>query len=74
MRFRFFRLISPLSTRERMIREHAQWLTRAVRRPRGYPRIPVRKVSEGGYAGLMASPNGRSIADGWWHSALERLD
>jgi len=63
-----------LSTRERMIREHARWLTQAVRRPGRYPRIPVRKVADGGFARLMASREGRAVADSWWFEALERVD
>lgn len=77
MRFHRLRKLfrsSTLSPRERMIREHAVWLTQAVRRPGRYPRIPVRKVSEGGFARLMARREGRAVADAWWLEALERVD
>ena len=60
---------------ERARREHAQWLTRAtmgggVRAPR----IPVRKVSEGGYEFVRNSPDGREWADAWWKGAFRSTD
>ena len=73
MRFPFFQAKRRRTTRERMIREHAQWLTRATRLGYRCPRIPVRKVSEGGFARLMTSRAGRLYAAGWWESALDRL-
>jgi len=38
------------------------------------PRIPVKKVSEGGFAGLMSTPAGRYRAERWWERALEQVD
>lgn len=73
MRFPFFRRKKRLTARQRMILEHTLWLNRAVRRPQQYPRIPVRRVSEGGFAGLMTRPTGRRIAFDWWKTALERV-
>jgi capsid protein len=60
---------------ERARRLHAQWLTRAtmtggVRAPR----IPVRKVSEGGYEFVRKSPDGRAWADSWWSNAFRSTD
>lgn len=60
------------AVRQRLIRAHAGWLNRAVRQADQYPRIPVRPVSEGGFARLMARREGRSIAAWWWESALEQ--
>jgi hypothetical protein len=55
-----------------MILEHARWLSWAVRRGRHMPRIPVRKVSEGGFARLMTTRRGRQLAADWWEDALEK--
>jgi hypothetical protein len=57
-----------------MIREHSTWLSRALGRGRMPARIPVRRVSEGGFRRLMASETGRRIAWDWWQATLDRLD
>jgi hypothetical protein len=54
---------------------HGNWLSRAVAWQRERtPRIPVRRVSEGGFDGLMRTREGRAWAEGWWASAWTRLD
>ena len=57
---------------ERCRRLHSAWLTRAIRSGggRGLPRIPVRRVSEGGFVPLMSTFEGREWAEGWWDEAL----
>lgn len=63
-------------------RGHGAWLTRALDRgvARGpesghrYPRIPLRKVDDGGFSGLVAKPGGRLLAEMWWTAALDRVD
>jgi len=57
---------------ERCRRLHSAWLTRAVRRGGGrhLPRIPVRVVSNGGFAPLMSTFEGREWAEAWWEEAL----
>jgi hypothetical protein len=77
--FRWFGDRSPLSASARMIREHSAWLTRMLRDGsarvgRIPPRIPVRRVSEGGFSRLTSTPTGRSRAERWWERTLERLD
>jgi hypothetical protein len=67
---------------QRMILEHAAWLTNALRlngraRP-GFllpdvPRIPVRKVNEGGFAAMMSTGSGRYRAERWWESTLDQM-
>ena len=42
-------------------------------RGRSLPRIPVRKVSEGGFARLMSTPAGRYRAERWWERTLDNL-
>ena len=62
------------SIAHRLIAEHARWLTQALRSRRRYPQIPVRKVTEGGFARLMATQEGRRISEKWWYHTLEKLD
>lgn len=55
-------------------RVHERWLTRAMASPARYPRIPVRRVADGGFAPLVSRPGGRELADRWWTIALDRVD
>lgn len=55
-------------------RAHERWLTRAMASPRAYPRIPLRRVADGGFAPLVSRPGGRERAERWWAMALERVD
>lgn len=51
-----------------------RWLTWALHQPEdAFPRIPLRPVSEGGFEGLLARPDGRRRAAGWWAGAMERV-
>ncbi len=77
--FRWFGDRSPLSVSARMIREHSAWLTRMLRGGSGspgskLPRIPTRRVSEGGFTRLTSTPAGRFRAERWWERTLERMD
>jgi hypothetical protein len=81
MLFPQFRRHGRISAAQRMIIEHSRWLTRMLSlefweklRGGGMPRIPVRKVSEGGFARLMSTPAGRYRAERWWERTLEQLD
>ena len=75
-----FRRIFGLSRRletagERARRLHAEWLTRALTSGGvRAPRIPVRKVSEGGSENVRTSPEGRAWADSWWSGAFRSTD
>jgi hypothetical protein len=55
-------------------RLHSQWLSRALSSGQAYPRIPVRRVDEGGFSALQGTAYGRQVADAWWSLALERVD
>lgn len=55
-------------------RLHETWLTGAMRAPKRYPRIPVRRVDLGGFGPMLARPEGRSRAEAWWSAALDRVD
>jgi len=61
------------STGERFRAEHSRFLSAALTRPEAYPRIPSKRVSEGGYDRLMASDSGREHTRRWWSIALERV-
>lgn len=59
-----------LSFGERVRREHGRWLARALEHPESVPRIPVRRVDEGGFSLIMQSPHGRNWARHWWNAAF----
>ena len=77
------RVILEAGERARMT--HSLWLTHhLVGRSRigggkpgtavsGVPEIPSRKVDEGGFDEIMATPLGRAWADDWWNGAIERV-
>lgn len=75
MRFGLFHRGLDLPTPgERMRRMHEEWLSRALRRPDGAPRIPVRRVDQGGFSALLAAPGGRERADQWWIEVFAAID
>ena len=53
--------------------EHSRWLTQALCTRIGVPapRIPTRKVEDGGFDRLMSDPRGRRVAQQWWTSAFD---
>ncbi len=63
-----------LSAGEKARRLHSAWLTRALVDPGRFPRIPARKVSEGGFSMLMKSQRGRAWAEGWWGDTLDGME
>jgi hypothetical protein len=40
----------------------------------GIPEIPSRKVSDGGFARIMATPLGRAWAEDWWNGAMDCIE
>ena len=52
---------------------HSRWLTEAVQRPLDVPRIPTRRVDEGGFSAMLCRPGGRERAERWWDLALDRV-
>lgn len=52
---------------------HSHWLTSALASARPYPKIPLRRVAEGGFSALVATPDGRLWADLWWNAALDHV-
>src|SRR5438093_1602389 len=66
MLFPIFHGKHGVNAAQTMIGEHSRWLTWALSggfwgksRAGALPRIPVRKVSEGGFAQMMSTPAGR---------------
>jgi hypothetical protein len=70
----FFQRLGWLDPGEAARRLHSRWLTRALKGERIYPRIPLRRVDDGGYGKMMQRPSGRAHADLWWAIALSRVD
>jgi len=74
------RLAFPLATRlvligERARRLHSSWLTSALRDTGGsLPRIPTRRVDEGGFDPIVRRPEGREWADRWWGEAFATIE
>lgn len=59
--------------RRRTIRETSAFLSWVFARPerqRSLPRIPVRRVDEGGYDALLARPGARAAVGRWWERTL----
>lgn len=53
-------------------REHSDWLTRALQSGARWPRIPTRRVSQGGFAEFMSRQDGPRRAERWWDAAIGR--
>ncbi|HLO40620.1 MAG TPA: hypothetical protein VK176_06320 [Phycisphaerales bacterium] len=55
-------------------RVHSQWLSRALASGQSYPRIPIRRVDEGGFSALQGTAYGRHVSEAWWTLALDQVD
>ncbi len=58
---------------------HSNFLTRALRRALPYPRIPARRVDEGGFShggrgGCLKLPEHEKRTAMWWAAAMNRFD
>jgi len=62
------------SAAEAMRRFHSRWLTAALKHGARPPRIPLRRVSDGGWGELMATPEGQAWAEEFWQGAFEHPD
>jgi hypothetical protein len=64
-----------LTASEQARRVHSAWLTRALSGEMNEPpRIPARRVEQGGFHALLFTAAGRRWAADWWRRVLERLD
>ncbi|MFA9476810.1 hypothetical protein ACERK3_00755 [Phycisphaerales bacterium AB-hyl4] len=63
----------PLETRERMIAETEAFLSWALAdRSQPLPRIPRRRVADGGYTELLRRPGARAAVLHWWRRVLNQ--
>lgn len=64
-----------LTASERARRLHSAWLTRALAGEEpDLPRIPARRVEQGGFTTLLRTATGRRWASEWWRRFFERFD
>ena len=57
-----------------MIAETSAFLSWALAEGKGVPRIPRRRVDEGGFSEFMRRPLARVITGHWWRRALDRVN
>ncbi len=62
----------PHDLRRQMIAQTSAFLSWALRKERGLPSIPRRRVDQGGFTALLRLPVGRAAADRWWMTRLTR--
>ncbi|XAL99008.1 hypothetical protein OT109_15660 [Phycisphaeraceae bacterium D3-23] len=63
----------PRDARSQAIAETSAFLSWALSQDRPLPRIPRRRVDQGGFAEMMRAPLARKIVAHWWSQALERI-
>ncbi|MBX3363736.1 MAG: hypothetical protein KF866_03125 [Phycisphaeraceae bacterium] len=74
MRWNPFRLRRSVEAGRAARAAHSVWLTRAFGERREYPRIPARRVDDGGFSELLATAEGRRVVEWWWEHALAQVD
>ena len=62
--------LAKIDPRAAMIAQTGAFLTWAMAQDRGLPRIPRRRVDEGGFTELLQRPGARAAADRWWERTL----
>jgi len=63
----------PRDLRHQMIHETSAFLSWALAQGSDMPRIPRRRVSEGGFSGLMRMPGARAAVAAFWERTFDRL-
>jgi len=56
-----------------MIAEHSAYLSWAVHEDGALPRIPHRRIKDGGFAPLLKRPEARAAVRHWWTRVLHQL-
>ena len=56
-----------------MIAETSAFLSWALRNHRRLPRIPRRRVSEGGFKMLLRQPGAKAAIGRWWDAVLDKV-
>jgi len=57
-----------------MIEETSAFLSWALRERRDLPRIPRRRVDEGGFTAMLRNPGARAAVRHWWRRVLSVLE
>ena len=63
----------PLDARRRAIAETSAFLSWALTTDPDLPRIPRRRVDQGGFRQMLKRPMGGKIVNYWWAKALDRI-
>ena len=63
----------PRNARRKAIAETNAFLSWALSEDRNLPRIPRRRVDQGGFGKLLDRPLARTVVTHWWGRALEKL-
>ncbi|MEO1235635.1 MAG: hypothetical protein AAFX76_02480 [Planctomycetota bacterium] len=64
---------APRDARQKAIAETSAFLSWALAEERNLPRIPRRKVAQGGFAKLLDRPMAKVAVTHWWGRALEKV-
>ena len=64
----------PEHRRQEMIDHHSRFLTWALRNGVEFPRIPRRRVDEGGFGYLRKMQGAKEMVDRWWGRTLELVE
>lgn len=56
-----------------MIDETSRFLSWALASQEDVPRIPCRRVDQGGFSQILRKPGARAAAAHWWYRALDRI-
>lgn len=62
-----------MNARRRAIAETNAFLTWSMQNGQDMPRIPRRRVDEGGFSQLLSRPNADGIIACWWAKALDKI-
>jgi hypothetical protein len=62
-----------IDARRVMIEETSAFLTWALQHGQDLPRIPRRRVDEGGFSLLMQQPGARAAVARWWQRVLGQI-
>ena len=68
-----FRPSRTRDLRRQAISETGAFLTWALKQGGAMPRVPRRRVDEGGFSTLLRMPGGRAAMSRWWEATLETL-
>lgn len=63
----------PVDAGAKAVAETSAFLSWALSKDRPLPRIPRRRVDQGGFGEMMRGPHARKIVVHWWSQAIERL-